>query len=61
MAMTPQERIRNAQASLRRAKSQPGLPSHLRAELRRTARNLVQLNLIEAKRRAGLIVRRAND
>jgi hypothetical protein len=49
--MTPQQRIRAAQESRKRANSQPGLPARLRQELRRTASNLVKLNMIEAKRK----------
>lgn len=49
LRMTPQQRIRFAQ-DLRRANRQPGVPLVLRLGLRRTAHNLVKLNLIEAKR-----------
>jgi hypothetical protein len=47
--LTPSERIRIAKSLLKRAKTQPGVPPHVRAEARRHAHNLITLNLSEAK------------
>lgn len=47
--LTPSERIRIAKSLLKRAATDPGLPSHVRAEARRHAYSLVALNLSEAK------------
>jgi len=49
--MTPQERIRLAKSLFKRAKSQPGITSKQRAEARRTTRNLVALNMLDATRK----------
>jgi hypothetical protein len=50
--LTPEERIRLAQEA-RRLADRPGIPSKLKQGLRRSMYNLMQINMVEAKREHG--------
>ena len=53
--MSPEERMRAAHELRRRALKQWGLTPEQRVNMRRIAQNLVACNMLEAKRRLGLL------